>query len=127
MPLLIGALLGVIPVVLAVFAVAAVYWAAGMASGAAWFAWVETLVPQRLQARYFARRSLVSQWGVMAGFVLGGLVLHAAAGGGDALRAFALLFLVAAAGPLPLRRPAAAATRAHAPGQPAQPAAAVET
>ena len=94
-PLLIGALLGVIPVLL-VFAVAAVYWAAGMASGAAWFAWVETLVPQRLQARYFARRSLVGQWGVMAGFVLGGVVLQAAAGSGYALRAFALLFLVAA-------------------------------
>ena len=59
-------------------------------------AWVETLVPQRLQARYFARRSLVGQWGVMAGFVLGGVVLQAAAGSGYALRAFALLFLVAA-------------------------------
>ena len=67
-----------------------------MASGAAWNAWVETLVPQRLQARYFARRALVSQWGVMAGFVVGGLVLHAA-GRGAAVRAFAVLFLVAAA------------------------------
>ena len=97
-----------------VFAVATIYWAAGMASGAAWNAWVETLVPQRLQARYFARRSLVGQWGVMAGFVLGGVVLQAAAGSGYAVRAFALLFLVAAAGPVPLRRPAAAATASPA-------------
>ena len=95
-PLLVGALWGFIPVV-AVFGLATVYWAGGMASGAAWNAWVETLVPQRLQARYFARRALVSQWGVMAGFVVGGLVLHAAGSGGGAVRAFAVLFLVAAA------------------------------
>ena len=79
-PLLVGAMWGFIPVV-AVFGLATVYWAGGMASGAAWNAWVETLVPQRLQARYFARRALVSQWGVMAGFVVGGLVLHAAGKG----------------------------------------------
>jgi MFS family permease len=95
-PLLCGAMWGFIPV-MAVFGLATVYWAGGMASGAAWNAWVETLVPQRLQARYFARRALVSQWGVMAGFVAGGMVLHAAAGGGNHVRAFAVLFLVAAA------------------------------
>ena len=124
-PLLVGALLGAIPVVL-VFTVATVYWAAGMASGAAWNAWVETLVPQRLQARYFARRSLVGQWGVMAGFVRG--------------RRWCCRRLPAVAtpcGPSPccfwwrpwpasFRLISCDGTRAHAPGEPAQPAAAVE-
>ena len=93
-PLLAAAVMGAIPVAW-VFALAAVYWAAGMASGPAWNAWVETLAPQRLHARYFARRTLVSQWGVAAGFVLGGIALQAAAQDGSHLYAFALLFFVA--------------------------------
>ena len=93
-PLLIAAMMGAIPVVW-VFALAAVYWAAGMAAAPAWNAWVETLAPQRLHARYFARRTLVSQWGIWAGFVLGGVALQAAAQGSRHLYAFALLFFVA--------------------------------
>jgi MFS family permease len=95
LPLLIAALLGAIAVPL-VFLLAAVYWGAGMASGSAWNAWMETLVPGRLRVRYFARRTRISQWGVLAGFVAGGLTLQAAAGGRYHVRAFAVLFLAAA-------------------------------
>ena len=95
LPLLIAALLGTIAVPL-VFMLAAIYWGAGMASGSAWNAWMETLVPERLRVRYFARRSRISQWGLLAGFVAGGLMLQVAAGGRFQIRAFAFLFLAAA-------------------------------
>jgi len=79
-----------------VFAVASVYWAAGLATGPAWNVWIESLVPARLRPRFFARRSQLGQVGLLAGFVGGGLVLHAAGAGEKAVGAFAALFLVAA-------------------------------
>jgi hypothetical protein len=94
-PLAAAGIVGAMPLTL-VFLSAALYWGAGMASGAPWNAWMETLVPERLRARYFARRTLIGQWGVSAGFVVGGVTLQAASGGNGHLWAFGLLFLAAA-------------------------------
>ncbi|MBW3539254.1 MAG: MFS transporter [Planctomycetes bacterium] len=93
-PLLVGALVGTMPTWL-VFAVASVYWGAGMATGPAWNAWAESLVPATIRPRYFAFRTRAAQGGVFAGLVLGGIALQAGGATGHALIVFAGLFLTA--------------------------------
>ncbi|MGO9111893.1 MAG: MFS transporter [Thermoguttaceae bacterium] len=96
LPLLVAAVAGHMPIVL-VFALVAVYWATGLGSSGPWNAWMETLVPPRLRARYFAWRTRVCQWGVALGFVGGGVALQLADGWGIPLTVFALLFFIASA------------------------------
>lgn len=94
---LVGTALGkTLPVTL-VFALVSVYWATGMATSPAWNAWVGTLVPEQIRARYFALRSLVGQAGILAGFLAGGITLQIWTGFDARLQAFGLLFWVAAA------------------------------
>jgi MFS family permease len=95
-PLAAGALIGRLPVV-AAFAMAAVYWAAGLGTSPAWSTWVGTLVPARIRAWYFSRRTRVNQIATLAGFVIGGLSLQWGASSGRVLQVFALLFLTASA------------------------------
>jgi hypothetical protein len=95
MPLLAAALTGRMSAV-AVFAVVSVYWATGLAANGPWNAWIETLVPAPLRIRYFARRSRINQWGIVAGFLAGGIALQAAGRLGVPLAVFAALFFLAA-------------------------------
>jgi hypothetical protein len=95
-PLLAAALTGRMPVV-AVFALVALYWATGFGGSGPWNAWIETLVPARVRIRYFAWRTRVNQWGIVAGFLAGGIALQAADRLGIPLAVFALLFFLAAA------------------------------
>jgi MFS family permease len=94
-PLIIAALVGAMPA-LALFAVAAVYWAAGLAAGPAWNTWAEDIVPRTIRARYFARRARLMQFAVLLGLLSGGLLLDAGDERTDRLFAFAGLFLLAA-------------------------------
>ncbi len=80
-----------------VFAAASIYWGAGQAGGSAWNTWVGSLVPGRLRNHYFARRTLISQIGLMSGFALGGVTLQIGSSLGEPLLPFALLFLAAGA------------------------------
>lgn len=96
LPLAVAAWTGRVPMWLA-FAMASVYWGAGMATGPAWNSWVATLVPGTLRASYFARRTRLGQIGVLSGFVTGGLILQRYAGSSRLVPAFAALFGVAAA------------------------------
>ncbi len=68
------------------------YWAFGMAGGPVWSTWVEALVPRRLRARYFARRSLWMYVGVFGGFAGAGLLLQGAKTLHQELWGFAILF-----------------------------------
>ena len=95
-PLVIGAVLGAMPIWL-VFAVASVYWAASLGCGPAWNTWMGTIVPPRLRANFFARRSRASQVGMLVGFLAGGVLLQVATPAGYELWAFAILFLIAGA------------------------------
>jgi predicted MFS family arabinose efflux permease len=95
LPLAVAASTGRVPTWLA-FAMASAYWGAGMATGPAWNSWVATLVPGALRASYFARRTRLSQIGVLAGFVAGGLMLQRCAGSERLVPAFAVLFGIAA-------------------------------
>jgi MFS family permease len=94
-PLIITALTGHISPAL-LFVLAAVYWGSGMASGPAWSNWIDTLVPHRVRARYFGRRSRLAQLGLFVGFVGGGFVLQWGLQSQRLLFAFAILFLAAA-------------------------------
>jgi len=79
----------------ALFAVAAVYWGAGLGTSPAWNTWVGTIVPMKLRARYFARRTRFSQLGVFAGFLVAGVSLQYGARVGRLLDVFGVVFLMA--------------------------------
>lgn len=97
LPLSVGAALGRMSLV-PVFLAATVYWGAGLGTGGAWNAWIETVVPRRLRAHYFSRRTRFAQIALMIGFVAGGVGLQFAATRGAALTAFSVLFLLASLG-----------------------------
>ena len=78
-------------------AVASVYWSAGVAGVPAWSSWMGLLIPARVRAVYFSRRNRLGQFGVLFGFVAGGLMLQGATSVGITLQAFVGLFLAAAA------------------------------
>jgi len=93
-PLTIAALIGSLSA-FGLLAIATLYWATGMMTGAAWSTWVGTLVPRSLRSRFFARRSRVGQIAVLFGLLAGGAILHAGESGANHLLAFAALFAVA--------------------------------
>jgi len=95
-PLIAAALAGAIPTAL-LFLVATLYWGSGMGTGPAWNTWVGTIVPARLRAGYFSRRTRITQIGVLGGLLLGGAVLQVGTEMSQRLHAFAVLFLGAAA------------------------------
>lgn len=95
-PLIAAALIGRIPV-WPIFIIAAIYWGAGMGTGPAWNTWIGTIVPPELRARFFARRSHICQLAVLAGLLIGGALLHLGKQMDMPVRAFAVVFLIAAA------------------------------
>jgi MFS family permease len=78
-----------------VFLIIALYWSCGMACNSTWNAWVETLVPWQIRAPYFAQRTRWSQFSLLLGFALGGILLQIGAQNGHRLPVFGLLFLLA--------------------------------
>lgn len=96
-PLAIGAIAGRLPFG-AILALATLYWCAGLASGPAWNAWVGDLVPSRVRAPYWAWRTLWAQAAVLAGILLGGVVLARGTPIWGPVAPFALLFFLAGIG-----------------------------
>lgn len=94
LPLMAAALSGNLDL-LAAFALATLYWASGLATMAAWNTWVGALIPERIHAKFFARRTRLMQTAVLAGFLIGGLALQAGSAVGQPRFAFAILFLIA--------------------------------
>jgi MFS family permease len=95
-PLVAAALVGEVSSA-GVLLVAAIYWGTGLATGPAWNTWMGSLVPPPLRARFFAKRTRLSQLAVLAGFVIGGAVLQWAGDRETVLLAFAGIFLAAGA------------------------------
>jgi MFS family permease len=81
--------------VLALFAIAAVYWGMGMAAGPVWNVWIDATVPRSVLDRFLARRSRLTQGATFVAFLLGGAALQAATGGAHQLDAFVALFVLA--------------------------------
>lgn len=96
LPLILGVWLNTVPSWL-VYSVATLYWAAGMATGPAWNTWVGRLVPRRLQAAFFAKRTRIAHAFVLLGLLAGGLTLHSVTRAHERLVAFGILFLIALA------------------------------
>jgi MFS family permease len=95
-PLATAAIVGTMPVV-GVFAAVSIYWAAGLGAGPAWNTWMETVVPFRVRAPFFAMRTRLGQAGVLLGFVAGGAALQYGKYSAQLLPAFAVVFAVAMA------------------------------
>ncbi len=83
---------GLLPLLL----IASLYWTGGLASGPPWNTWMASIVPSRLRAGYFARRTRMSQLCTLVGLVGGGVTLQWADSRGHALWGFATIFLIAA-------------------------------
>ena len=94
-PLIAIAILGSAPVWL-IFAIAAMYWGSALATGPAWNTWIGSIVPSELRARFFARRSRVSQAAVLGGLLAGGWLLQYAGATEKTVQTFAIVFLIAA-------------------------------
>jgi MFS family permease len=92
-PFVAASLAGTIPTWLA-FLVSSIYWGSGMGAGPAWNTWIGTLVPRTLRARYFARRTRISQFAVFAGFTAAGFSLQFGKQAGVTLQTFAALFAI---------------------------------
>lgn len=91
LPLAIWALMGRIPLPW-LFAATSAYWAFGMSTMPAWNAWVGTLIPSYLRARFFARRTRYAQASLLAALLVGGAILDRGEQlTGDPTDAFALL------------------------------------
>ncbi len=75
--------------------VGSLYWAGGLAGGPAWNTWMEVIVPARLRAHYFAKRTRLSQFMVLLGLIGGGFFLQYAKSIDRTLLGFASLFLLA--------------------------------
>lgn len=74
-PLVIAALVGTLSP-LALFFVASIYWAGGLAAGPAWNTWIGHIVPRTLRSRFFAHRTRWSQILTFCGFLGGGCLLQ---------------------------------------------------
>jgi MFS family permease len=95
LPLIGAALAGGISVI-GLFAAVSLYWAGGLGAGPAWNTWMETVVPFRVRAPFFAMRTRLGQAGTLVGFLAGGFALQYGKHTGRVLEAFAAIFVVAA-------------------------------
>jgi MFS family permease len=77
------------------FLIAALYWGAGFAAGPVWNHWMGFLLPHEASSDFFARRTKISQIGILIGIVGGGLALHFKFALGPFTSVFAILFLAA--------------------------------
>lgn len=93
-PLVAGALAGSVELWM-LYLAASLYWGLGMSTGPAWTAWVGTLIPSRLRARFLARRAGLANTAIVTALVAAGLLLEWGRGVDRALDVFALVFALA--------------------------------
>ncbi|MBM4111637.1 MAG: MFS transporter [Phycisphaerae bacterium] len=93
-PMAIAAMAGAVPLLL-VYVCASIYWAVNLGAAPAWNAWVGALFPERIRASYFSRRSRVCQIALLAGLLLGGVVISRFEHTPLELASFAVLFMAA--------------------------------
>jgi MFS family permease len=94
LPLVTAAVWGNMPAI-GVFAAVSLYWGAGLGAGPAWNTWMETVVPFRVRAPFFAMRTRLGQAGTLLGFLAGGAALQYGKHSGQVLAAFAAIFAAA--------------------------------
>ncbi|HMN95175.1 MAG TPA: MFS transporter [Phycisphaerales bacterium] len=95
-PLGVAAVLGTIPA-WGIFLAVTLYWACNLGAGPAWNTWVTTIIPRRIRATYFGRRTRLCQLGTLVGIVVGGAILALAERADLLPAAFVALFALASA------------------------------
>lgn len=80
-----------------VFVASTLYWAGALGSMPAWNTWVETIVPEGVRSRFFARRARWTQIATLLGFLCGGTALEWGAARGLGEDVFLGMFVAAAA------------------------------
>lgn len=71
------------------------YWGAGFSAGPSWNYWMGHLVSPREAARFFSKRTRISQVGILVGLVIGGVALHNNVKLGPFTSTFGLIFFFA--------------------------------
>jgi MFS family permease len=94
LPLIVGALGGHVGVGWVGVATVS-YWAFGMSTGPAWNAWITSLVPTEMRARFFAHRNRFGQAALMGGLLAAGVALELGRRSGLEVPVFAGLFAAA--------------------------------
>jgi MFS family permease len=95
-PMIVGALIGVLPMWI-LFLAAGIYWTAALGAGGVWNTWVGLCFPATIRARYFGIRSRLCQATLLAALIAAGVILQTTHGTSWALAGFAALFAMAAA------------------------------
>lgn len=90
-PLVLGASIGQLPLVL-LFMSVSIYWAGGLSTGAAWNTWMESVVPRSVRGRYFSRRAAACNLIQWTSMLAAGAYLS---NHHSPLQAFSVLFLLA--------------------------------
>ena len=78
-PMIVGALVGALPMWV-LFIVAGVYWTAALGAGGVWNTWIGLCFPPAIRARYFGIRSRLCQATLLAALVIAGVILQATHG-----------------------------------------------
>jgi MFS family permease len=79
-----------------IFSALTLYWTCSQAGGPAWNTWMSQICPAALRAKYFGKRNRYGQIGVAIGLVGAGFFLQWMKPRGFELKAFAVLFAIAA-------------------------------
>lgn len=77
------------------FVILTLYWGSGFAAGPAWNYWMGRLVQVEEGNSYFAKRSRISQIGILVGLIGGGVALHNKVEIGPFSSVFTMLFIFA--------------------------------
>jgi MFS family permease len=93
-PMALAAVTGSVSLLL-IYACASIYWTVNLGAAPAWNAWVGALFPARIRAAYFSRRSRICQIALLAGLLLGGVLISRFEHTPLELASFALLFMAA--------------------------------
>ena len=95
-PLILGALMGALPMWV-LFVVAGIYWTAALAAGGVWNTWIGLCFPAPIRANYFGIRSRLCQGAILVALIVAGVILQSTDGTQWELAGFAALFILAAA------------------------------
>jgi MFS family permease len=95
-PMIVGALVGALPMWV-FFVVAGIYWTAALGAAGVWNTWIGLCFPASVRPRYFGIRSRLCQACILAGLLVAALILQPTSGTPWALWGFAALFTIAAA------------------------------
>ncbi len=79
-----------------VFCLVTLYWSAAISASPSWNAWVARSIPDGLRTSFFSWRARIGQLCTVLGLVITGFVLQNIADGGQKLKAFGLIFAIAA-------------------------------